>query len=63
MAFVRLTSGPLKKFDMNVTGSSIVNNNGRGVLVEGLRTSLHVHQTSVTNNNHVAGKYLPKNIA
>lgn len=58
LAFVRLTVGFLKKYDLNITGSSIVDNNGRGVSVEFLRTSVHVHQSSISNNNHVAGKLL-----
>lgn len=57
LAFVRLTVGSLKKYDINVTGSSIVDNNGRGLSVESLRTSVHVHQSSISNNNHVAGKF------
>lgn len=42
-------------YDLNVTGSAIADNNGRGIAAEKLRSSLHVHDTSVSNSNHVAG--------
>jgi hypothetical protein len=33
----------------------VADNNGRGVAVENMRSSIHVHQSSISNNNHVAG--------
>ncbi|XP_043270872.1 protein bark beetle isoform X2 [Venturia canescens] len=55
IAFIRITSGYRKMYDLNVTGSAIADNNGRGIAAEKLRSSLHVHDTSVSNSNHVAG--------
>jgi hypothetical protein len=45
-------------YDLNVTGSTIVNNNGRGIAVEKIRSALHIHKTSVSNNKHVAGVHV-----
>ncbi|XP_038215102.1 protein bark beetle isoform X2 [Zerene cesonia] len=53
--FIRLTSGISKTYDLNVTDSIISDNNGRGVVIENLRSQIHVHRTSISNNNHVAG--------
>jgi len=41
-----------------VTGSTITSNNGRGIIVEKLRSALHIHETSVSDNNHVAGVHV-----
>jgi len=41
-----------------VTGSIITSNNGRGIIVENLRSALHIHETSVSNNDHVAGVHV-----
>ncbi|XP_034949444.1 protein bark beetle isoform X2 [Chelonus insularis] len=54
-AFIKLLSGYKKIYDLNVTNSAISDNNGRGIAAEKLRSMLHVHETSVSNNNHVAG--------
>lgn len=53
--FLRLTSGTSKTYDLNVTDSIISDNNGRGVVIENLRSQIHIHRTSISNNNHVAG--------
>ncbi|XP_012253572.2 protein bark beetle isoform X3 [Athalia rosae] len=58
IAFVRLSSGYKKTYDLNVTGSTIADNNGRGIGVEKIRSGLHIHDTSVSNNNHVAGVHV-----
>ncbi|CAG5108295.1 Similar to bark: Protein bark beetle (Drosophila melanogaster) [Cotesia congregata] len=55
IAFVKLSAGYKKLYDLNVTSSAIANNNGRGIAAEKLRSLLHVHDTSVSNNNHIAG--------
>ncbi|KAK0090170.1 hypothetical protein PV325_002595 [Microctonus aethiopoides] len=55
IAFIRLSSGYRKIYDLNVTNSAIADNNGRGIVAERLRSLLHIHDTSVTNNNHIAG--------
>ncbi|KAI8422542.1 hypothetical protein MSG28_006346 [Choristoneura fumiferana] len=55
VGFLRLTSGVSKVYDLNVTDSIISDNNGRGVAIENLRSLIHIHRTSISNNNHVAG--------
>lgn len=55
VGFLRLTSGFDKTYDLNVTDSIISDNNGRGVVIENLRSQIHIHRTSISNNNHVAG--------
>lgn len=45
-------------YDLNVTGSTITGNSGRGIVVEKLRSALHIHETSVSNNDHVAGVHV-----
>ncbi|XP_054002830.1 protein bark beetle [Hylaeus anthracinus] len=58
IVFVRLTSGYKKTYDLNVTGSTIAGNNGRGIAVEKLRSALHIQETSVSSNKHVAGVHV-----
>ena len=53
--FLEITAGLQKASDLNVTDSVISDNNGRGVLVEKMRSNIHIHQTSVQRNNYVAG--------
>ncbi|XP_071445359.1 protein bark beetle [Hetaerina americana] len=55
VAFMKLTSSYSKSYDLNVTSSVIADNNGRGIAAENLRSQLHVHLSSVSNNAHVAG--------
>ncbi|XP_057327444.1 protein bark beetle isoform X2 [Microplitis mediator] len=55
ISFVKLSAGYHKLYDLNITSSAIANNNGRGIAAEKLRSLLHVHDTSVSNNNHIAG--------
>ncbi|XP_041988464.1 protein bark beetle isoform X2 [Aricia agestis] len=55
IGFLRLTSGPSKTYDLNITDTIISDNNGRGVAIENLRSQVHIHRTSISNNNHVAG--------
>lgn len=56
--FLRLTSGVSKTYDLNVTDTIISDNNGRGVAIENLRSQIHIHRTSISNNNHVAGLHV-----
>lgn len=56
--FLRLTSGVSKTYDLNVTDTIISDNNGRGVAIENLRSQIHIHRTSISNNNHVAGLHI-----
>ncbi|XP_020286537.1 protein bark beetle isoform X2 [Pseudomyrmex gracilis] len=58
IVFVRLSAGYKKTYDLNVTGSTITSNNGRGIVAEKLRSALHIHETSVSNNQHVAGVHV-----
>lgn len=41
-----------------MTGSTIAGNNGRGIAVEKLRSALHIQETSISNNEHVAGVHV-----
>ncbi|XP_011303311.1 uncharacterized protein bark isoform X1 [Fopius arisanus] len=63
VAFIRLSSGYRKLYDLNVSSSSIADNNGRGIAVENIRSSLHIHDTSVTNSNHVGGVHVLRGAA
>ncbi|XP_043483219.1 protein bark beetle isoform X2 [Leptopilina heterotoma] len=58
IAFIRLTSAYKKSYDLSITGSTIADNNGRGVAAEKLRSALYIHDTSVSNNNHIAGVHV-----
>ncbi|GBO98348.1 Protein bark beetle [Eumeta japonica] len=53
-----LTSGSGKTYDLNITDTIISDNNGRGVAIENLRSQIHIHRTSISNNNHVAGLHI-----
>lgn len=41
-----------------MTDTTIADNNGRGIIVENIRSMVHVQRTSVSNNNHVAGVHI-----
>lgn len=41
-----------------MTGSIIAGNNGRGIAVEKLRSALHIHETSISSNKHLAGVHV-----
>lgn len=58
IVFVRLSSGYKKICDLNVTGSIVAGNNGRGIAIEKLRSALHIHETSVSGNKHLAGVHV-----
>ncbi|KFB47778.1 AGAP009143-PA-like protein [Anopheles sinensis] len=58
LAHFRVTSGITKAFDLNVTQSTIVDNGGRGIAVDNLRSQVHVHETTITNNRHAAGLHV-----
>lgn len=55
LIYIRITAGLTKKYDINITGSSIVDNNGRGLAVENLKSSVYINQASISNNKHIAG--------
>lgn len=41
-----------------MTGSTIASNNGRGIVAEKLRSAIHIHETSVSSNEHAAGVHV-----
>ncbi|RWS26925.1 uncharacterized protein B4U80_09870, partial [Leptotrombidium deliense] len=47
-----------RSYDLNVTQSNIVNNNGRGIFVESQRSGVVVNRTTVSNHSYVAGVHL-----
>ena len=51
---MELTSGFSKSYDLNVTNSLLIDNGGRGVLAENIRSLLHL-QGSTVRQNHMAG--------
>ena len=58
IAFLRITAGVHKAYDLNVTNSVVSDNGGRGVAIDNLRSSLHIHHSEVSNNNHIAGVHV-----
>lgn len=58
LAYLRVTSGLTKAFDLNVTNSFVSDNGGRGVAVDNLRSQVHIHKSSISNNNHIAGLHV-----
>lgn len=44
-----------KWYDLNITDSTVNDNNGRGIAIEKLNSHVHIQRTSISNNNHVAG--------
>jgi hypothetical protein len=58
IANLRITAGVHKAFDLNVTNSVVSDNNGRGVAIDNLRSSLHIHHSEISNNNHIAGVHV-----
>ncbi|KAL1117916.1 hypothetical protein AAG570_004229, partial [Ranatra chinensis] len=54
-ALIRITSGFDKWTDINITDSTIAENNGTGIVVENLRSRVSVQHTSVSHNAHVGG--------
>lgn len=55
VGYLTVTSGYGKSYDLNITGSTIADNNGRGIAAENIRSQIHVHQSSISHNNHIAG--------
>lgn len=55
---LRLTTGFFKACDLNVTKSTVADNDGRGIVVDNLRSQVHVHSSAVSNNGHVAGLHV-----
>lgn len=53
--FLEVTAGRAKAPDLNVTGTLVEGNSGRGIWVEAMRSGVHVHKSTVRAHNHVAG--------
>lgn len=58
LGYLRLTTGPFKSYDLNVTKSVISYNGGRGIAVDNMRSQIHIHESAVLNNGHVAGIHI-----
>ncbi|XP_035780255.1 protein bark beetle-like isoform X1 [Anopheles albimanus] len=62
LAHFRVTSGHTKAYDLNVTQATIVDNGGRGIAVDNLRSQVHVHSSTISNNRHVAGLHVTSGV-
>ncbi|XP_030745583.1 protein bark beetle isoform X2 [Sitophilus oryzae] len=60
--FLRIMSGLDQTFDLNVTNSDVSENLGRGIAVDNLRSQVHVHKTSLSKNEHVAGLHVTSGV-
>ncbi|XP_062547876.1 protein bark beetle isoform X1 [Armigeres subalbatus] len=58
LAHFRVTAGVSKAYDLNVTQATIVDNGGRGIAVDNLRSKVHVHASTISNNKHAAGLHV-----
>ncbi|KAL5280481.1 hypothetical protein ACFFRR_004453 [Megaselia abdita] len=61
--YMRITTGRYKSYDFNVTNSVIEDNGGRGVATDNVRSSVHVHGTTISNNGHIAGIHVTSGAA
>lgn len=60
--FLRLISGVGKAFDLNVSNTDVSDNIGRGIAVDNLRSQVHVHKSSISKNEHVAGIHVTSGV-
>ncbi|XP_048517043.1 protein bark beetle isoform X2 [Dendroctonus ponderosae] len=60
--FLRLISGLSKIYDLNVSRSDISENVGRGIAVDNLKSQVHIHRTSISKNEHVAGIHVTNGV-
>ncbi|XP_055592413.1 protein bark beetle-like isoform X1 [Uranotaenia lowii] len=58
LAHFRVTAGATKAYDLNVTQTTVADNGGRGIAIDNLRSQVHVHASTITNNNHAAGLHV-----
>ncbi|XP_053697382.1 protein bark beetle [Sabethes cyaneus] len=58
LAHFRVTAGVTKAYDLNVTQATIVDNGGRGIAIDNLRSQVHVHASTISNNKHAAGLHV-----
>lgn len=63
VGYLRLTTGPFKSYDLNVTKSVISNNAGRGIAADNVRSLVHVHGSAVMKNGHAAGVHITSGAA
>ncbi|XP_058056870.1 protein bark beetle [Anopheles bellator] len=62
LAHFRVSSGITKAYDLNVTQGTIVDNGGRGIAVDNLRSQVHVHSSTIANNRHAAGLHVTSGV-
>ncbi|KAL3267568.1 hypothetical protein HHI36_011686 [Cryptolaemus montrouzieri] len=62
VVFLRLTSGNQKLNDLNVSNSEISGNLGRGIVIDDIRSQLHVYQSSISKNQYVAGVHVTSGV-
>ncbi|XP_050298201.1 protein bark beetle isoform X2 [Anthonomus grandis grandis] len=60
--FLRLMSGHTRSYDLNVSRSDVSDNVGRGIAVDNLRSQVHIHKTSISKNEHVAGVHITSGV-
>ncbi|XP_055636056.1 protein bark beetle isoform X2 [Toxorhynchites rutilus septentrionalis] len=58
LAHFRVTAGVTKAYDLNVTQATVVDNGGRGIAIDNLRSQVHVHDSVISNNKHAAGLHV-----
>ncbi|CAG9761945.1 unnamed protein product [Ceutorhynchus assimilis] len=62
VVFLRLMSGLSKTYDLNISRSDVSENLGRGIAIDNLRSQIHIHKTSVSKNEHVAGIHVTNGV-
>ncbi|XP_037882246.1 protein bark beetle isoform X1 [Glossina fuscipes] len=62
VGFLRITSGEHSAYDFLIEDSTVEDNAGRGIAVDSLRSRLHVHSSSVSGNQHVAGLHVTSGV-
>lgn len=62
LGYLKFTTGPFKTYDVNVTKSVISNNAGRGIAVDYMRSQVHIHESAIMNNGHVAGVHITSGV-
>ncbi|UYV80531.1 hypothetical protein LAZ67_19000487 [Cordylochernes scorpioides] len=55
---IDITSNLGRGYDLDIHNSTIANNNGRGVVIEDMRSGLVMNHTRVYGNTHVAGVHV-----
>ncbi|XP_055386247.1 protein bark beetle [Condylostylus longicornis] len=58
LGYLKLTTGPSKSYDLNVTNTIINDNSGRGIAIDNLRSQIHVLGSFIMNNGHVSGLHV-----